>query len=139
MRFNLIDLLIGVALMSIGPLLALVTLGPESRRLMLPLGLLSGTVAYLVLSPPIYRRFQIRPMWFPKCPACKDKNRWFKFVERKPRRPRDCVVCSVCHADVVLWYEPPKDTDVSATKPSFELLWPQSWGRWRPIIRRSDP
>lgn len=138
MRFNLIDVLIGVALMSIGPLLALVILGPESRRLLLPLGLLFGTVTYLVLSPPLYRRFRMRPMWFPKCPTCKDKNRWFYFTKPKPDWPRDLSICSGCRADVELWYESPKDADVSSTTPSFELLWPQSWGRWRAIVRRSD-
>jgi hypothetical protein len=138
MRFNLIDVLIGVALMSIGTLLTLFILGPEPRRYVLPLGLLAGLGGYFVLSPLIYRRFRIRPMWFPKCPACKDKNHWFRFVERKPDWPRDRIVCSACRAKLELWYEPPKDEDVSTTAPSFELLWPQSWGRWRPIVRRSN-
>jgi hypothetical protein len=37
MRFNLIDLLIGVALMLVGTLLTLFILGPDARRVSVPL------------------------------------------------------------------------------------------------------
>ena len=126
MRFNLIDVLIGVSLMLVGTSLTHFTLGFEPRQYLLPAGLLAGAITYLLLSPLIYRRFRIRPMWFPKCPVCKDKNRWFRFVDRKPNWPRDRIVCSSCSADVELWYERPNKADVATTTPGFELLWPQS-------------
>lgn len=83
------------------------------------LALISGALAYLLLAPLIYHRFKLRPLMFPQCPKCKDKNRGYYFASPKPDWPHDRITCTACQIDIDLWYEAPKQKPSSASKPSF--------------------
>ncbi len=136
MRFSLIDLLMASVIGGVGTALGSYVLGHEPQRKLEPLAILVGVIACFAVLPPIYRRLHMRPLWYPKCPSCKDKNRWYHFAEPLPRWPRDRIVCATCQTEIDLWYEPPTETEVSITTPSFQLLWPQSWGRWRSLTKQ---
>jgi len=93
------------------------------------LGIGLGLLFCLAVTPFIYRRFHWRPLLYPLCPQCGDKNRVFLFVSAKPNWPLEQIACCKCHSLLDLWYEPLyADTAVSANLPSFTLLWPQSFG-----------
>lgn len=95
-------------------------------------GAFAGIIIYLVASPLIYRGFKMRPMWHPRCPSCRDANRFWAYSTRKPNWPREQIRCSNCGTMVELWYVGAPSSDSSANSlPSFALLWPQSLGRWQ--------
>ncbi len=138
MRSSLSDLIIGIVTGSLGGI-AGATLARLAglEHLLLFMFWAFAIPAHFVITPLIYRRFHLRPMLVPRCPRCKDRNRWFYYEKRKPDWPRDVIICSVCKNALELWYELPQDAHVSETMPSFRLVWPQSWGRWR-IISSGD-
>jgi len=91
-------------------------------------------VVHFIVTPLIYRRFHLRPMIVPRCPYCRDKNRWFYYEKQKVQWPMDIIICASCGMALELWYDLPNAAHISETLPSFRLLWPQSWGgRWRII------
>src|SRR5258708_4870063 len=98
------------------------------------LGIVAGVALYLVATPVTYQRLQMRPMWYPLCPTCRDKNRFWAFEAAKPSWPRENVCCFTCGTTLKLWYGPgPNDSESSINAPTFALIWPQSFGRWRRI------
>ena len=93
---------------------------------------LVALVTYLVASSFIYSRLRWRPMWYPLCPTCKDADRLFRFPSVKPAWPREEISCCKCGSVIELWYQEGVNTvSQSGSLPSFTLLWPRSWGRWR--------
>jgi hypothetical protein len=140
MRFSLPDLLIATAALLLGlfaiegiyrgvdfPLTRLSPLG-------FALGIVAGLAIYLAVTPVIYQRLQMRPLWYPLCPTCRDKNRFWAFESVKPNWPRENVRCFTCGTTLELWYGPiPIGSESSARAPAFALIWPQSFGRWRRI------
>ena len=137
MRFSLFDLLIGIVVSTAGFLVGsfLARLASVEQFALL-LGLPLALSAYLLITPLIYQRLHLRPLLLPRCPHCKDKNRHFWFEQSKADWPRDVIICGICKTPLELWYEPPHDANVSASMSSFQLIWPQSWGRWRVISHR---
>src|SRR5438132_438423 len=136
MRYSLLDLLIATVA-SLPGLLVGMFLGRylHNAPLALLLTVSLAAVAYLLVTPPIYRQFHWRPVWLPRCPRCHDKDRHYWYEKPKPEWPRDVVKCAICGTALELWYESPRDEQVSTAMPSFRLVWPQSCGRWRPIGR----
>lgn len=137
MRFSLVDLVIWIVLELLG--CAVVALGARfaghghlSGMTLQTLGVPLGVLFYLLFTPPIYRRFRLRPLFLPKCPHC--KNRPFRYAVTENRWPRTVVVCGECGNMTELWRMPPASKDVSLTMPSLLLIWPQSVGRWRIIV-----
>ena len=136
MKFTVRDLFIAILLLALGPTLLDVLMNwlgfAPSPRLGLFLGLALGAIIYLVLGSVIYRHFHWRPMWYPLCPKCKDRSRFFLLPQQKPDWPRETIICYNCGASVGLWYEPATThTDLTDVAGSFTLVWPQCWGRWR--------
>jgi hypothetical protein len=140
MRFSLLDLLIGMTAVLFG------TLGAEGVAHMfgfamatspptgIAVGIVAGVAIYLIATPGIYQRLRMRPLWYPLCPTCKDRNRFWRFEAAKPKWPREDVRCFSCDTRLELWYGPkPTDSASGFTTPTFVLIWPQSVGRWRRI------
>jgi hypothetical protein len=82
MRFAVRDLLIAMAAFLLGMFaiqgiyhalgFAMTRLTPTGYAL----GLVAGLAIYLIVTPIIYQRLQMRPLWYPLCPTCRDKNRF---------------------------------------------------------------
>jgi hypothetical protein len=107
---------------------------PRSSLVKIALGISAGLAIYLAVTPVIYQRLRMRPMWYPLCPTCGDKNRFWAFGTTKPDWPREMVRCFSCGTVLELWYGPvPSGSEPSEESPSFSLIWPQSFGRWRRI------
>src|SRR5262249_54765324 len=79
-----------------------------------------GLMIYFVVSPLIYQRFHWRPLLYPRCPACKDANRQFRFPCAKPNWLREEVTCFPCGYRFELWYEAPKM--INAYRPLCQAL-----------------
>ena len=139
MRFNLLDLLIGIACGVFGAVsgVSLARLA-NSEHLFLFLSSLLALLVYLLVTPSLYRRFHLRPMLYPLCPHCKEKNRWYWFEKTAPDWPRDVVTCSNCKQSLELWYEATETVQVSTDLLSYQLVWPQSWGRWQAIVSKDS-
>jgi uncharacterized membrane protein YgdD (TMEM256/DUF423 family) len=85
MRFAVRDLLIAMAAFLLGMFaihgiynalgFALTGLTPTGYAL----GLVAGPAIYLLVTPIIYQRLQMRLSWYPLCPTCWDKNRFWAF------------------------------------------------------------
>jgi hypothetical protein len=136
MRFSLFDLFIAAAVTSLGFQvgLGLARLaGPEPVWRLLALAF--ALIAYFLLTPFIYRRLHLRALSVPLCPHCQDRNRHYWYESPRFDWPRDVVICSNCKVALELWYERPQEADMSAVMPAFQILWPQSWGRWQLINR----
>jgi hypothetical protein len=138
MRFSLIDLLIAIAIEGLSMGLVLwgahwMGFGRISGALWLTLTLTLGVVLYLLITPPIYRRLRMFPLFLPVCPYCKRRPGSYRFLESAPLR--FVVACSNCERTMELWLERPAAADISTTMPSLLWSWPQSIGRWRSISR----
>lgn len=135
MRFSIFDLFIGIVVSTLLALLAefLLHRFAAIKQLILFLGFSLAVPSYLLITSLIYRKFHLRSLLLPRCPHCKDKNRHFWFEKPQFEWPRDVIICAICKTVVDLWYELPQDANVSTSRPSFQLKWPQSWGRWRAI------
>jgi hypothetical protein len=137
LRFSLLDLLLSGLISTLGLLLGVfLTRFAGVERFELFFGWLMALLAYLLMTPPIYRKLHFRPMQFPRCPHCKNMARHYWFEKPLPDWPRDVIICAICKAPLELWYEVPEAAKVSETMSSYQLVWPQSWGRWRAIIHR---
>jgi hypothetical protein len=94
-------------------------------------------IPYLSIIQYLYWRCRLRPLFFPKCPRCKKRPEQYGIEER--HWPRWVVVCGQCQNKTELWWRRPADNDLSMTMPSLLLCWPQSIGRWRPVVKRVSP
>ncbi len=141
MRFSLVDLLLAelmfgfatvacalAARLSGHPHLTFVQLAFSGAGL--------GAVLYLFLTPPIYRRCRMLPLFLPKCPHC--EVRPVRYGLQEIRWPRMVVICAGCNEKTELWWQSPATERPSGTMPSLLLCWPQSIGRWRLIARGGD-
>lgn len=130
MRFATHDLLVGIAAMALGVIG--VYCGPFKFSLVG--SILLGSVIYFGVSPMLYQKLRLKPLTFPLCPRCRDKNRLYYAVKSDSDWPKQEVLCAACSARLKLWYE----REVSHPEDSpelyqFELVWPHSWGRWQQI------
>ncbi len=135
MRLSLIDQLIAIVVVVCGVFagvwLAQIVGHHDWRK---GLSALFAVVFYFVFTPLIYRKFRFRPLLFPRCPHCKDANRHYQFLGIDWRR--DLLKCGTCQSILEVWYDAPEEEEVSRELASFQLLWPQSWGRWRVLNLR---
>lgn len=142
-RFSLLDLLIAMTAVLLGTLVvegignmfgfAMAT----SRPIGILLGIVAGLAIYLITTPLIYQRLRMRPLWYPLCPTCRDKNRFWQFEGSNSNWPRESVRCRACGTVLELWYGPvPNDLESPVMAPTHALLWPQSFGRWRRIDQK---
>jgi len=140
MRLSLLDLFIGMTAVLLG-ILAVEGVGHIGFARVTPrptgivLGIAAGVTIYLTTTPMIYQRLRMRPLWYPLCPTCRDKNRLWQFESAKPKWPREKVRCSCCGTELELWYGAKTADPYSSGTPTFILVWPQSFGRWQ----RLDP
>jgi hypothetical protein len=140
MRVGVLDLLIAMAAFMFGTLAiqgiyyAFDVAMTRSSPTGIALGIVAGLAVYLIATPIIYQRLQMRPLWYPLCPTCRDKNRFWAFEAAKPNWPRENVRCFTCGTTLELWYGPVTNGSESLIRiPTFALIWPQSFGRWRRI------
>lgn len=136
MRFSLIDLLIATACITLGCVAvacALPAFGsePVSQVRMQILGVPVGVIIFFVLTPPIYQRLRLLPLFLPMCSHCKQRPGGYHVLGSVP--PRVLVACGLCKQTTELWWKQPAPSDVSKTIPSLLLSWPHSIGRWRLI------
>jgi hypothetical protein len=138
MRFAVRDLLIAATAFLLGIFAIQTTCRTVGFAMRESIGIALGTIAglaiYLVATPVIYQRFHMRPLWYPLCPICRDRNRFWAFKTAMPNWPRENVRCFTCGTILEIWYNPtPNDSRPLAKAPTFALIWPQSFGRWRRI------
>src|SRR5208282_1582825 len=118
MRFSLLDLLLVIACCILGCSAA------ASVARLLGYGLLSeirlqlcgfplGVLFYLVLTPPIYRRFSLLPLFLPKCPHCGVRPNGYRIEES--RWASVVAVCAHCQKTTELWWRQPTMADTSKT------------------------
>lgn len=140
MRFSLLDLLIGIGCGTApGACVGFFIAGLSGHKhLALVMALSLALVSYFLITPSIYRWFHLRSLVVPRCPHCHEKNRWYWYEKAKADWPHDVIMCATCKNTLELWYEVPQDAEISTTMPSFQLLWPQSWGRWRMIADKKQ-
>jgi hypothetical protein len=136
MRFSLIDLLmmtacITLGLVSVTSVLHLLGVEPVSKALMPILGVPVGIIFFLILTPPLYQRLRLLPLFLPVCPHCKLRPGSYRILESV--YPKALVACGRCERTSELWWRKPAISDVSKTMPSLLLSWPHSVGRWRQI------
>ena len=136
MRFSLIDLLIAIACITLGCVIVGSTLHmfvsePVSQARMQILGVPVGVIIFLILTPPLYRRLRLLPLFLPVCPHCKQRPGGYHVL--KSVQPPVIVACGHCKQTTELWWRQPAPSDVSKTMPSLLLSWPHSIGRWRLI------
>ena len=136
MRYSLTDLFICISCLSVSILAVAgagyeLGYGPLSRSRMWLVGVPVGVIVYVVLTPPIYRRFRLLPLFLPVCPHCRRLPDGYHVLV--DLWPRTLVACGHCERSIELWSRRPAPSDVSKTVPSLLLSWPHSIGRWRPI------
>jgi len=137
MRCSLPDLLIAIAASGPGWFLGLyLTQGILGRMSVLPSFLL-GVVTYLVITSPLYRWFQLRPLWMPRCPHCRHKDRFYYRPRIQPDWPVGELVCAKCGKMLELWYDDPHPIPPDRGLVRFQLVWPYSFGRWRQLPAES--
>ncbi|MFN0053811.1 MAG: hypothetical protein ACKV0T_16650 [Planctomycetales bacterium] len=138
MRFSLVDLFIAILFQVLGCAIVVLAwrwLGraPLSNLHWQLFGIALGWVLFLGLSPPIYRRLRLLPLFLPVCPHCKKRPSGYQVGEA--HWPRVVVACGNCKQTTELWWSPPSSEEVSKTVPSLLLVWPQSIGLWRVLSR----
>ena len=138
MRFAVRDLLIAMTAFLLGTFMAQAICHvfgfAMTESIGIGLSIIAGLVIYLAATPIIYQRLHMRPLWYPLCPTCRDKNRFWGFETAKPSWPRENVRCFTCGTILELWYgQVPNDSESLGQTPTFLLTWPQSFGRWRRI------
>lgn len=134
MRFAWLDLLVVTAICLLGLLLWAIlesAIGTGFRYHWLQVSFV--VMIYVVFAPLVYRGFRIRPPILPRCPQCGDANRRYVLAAKTEDGPFDVIVCTSCNETVQIWYRAPKSARVAKSFPSFQLVWPYSWGRWRRI------
>jgi hypothetical protein len=122
MRFSLIDLLIAIACIALGfeavtGSLHLLGVESVSQAGMQILGVLGGIVIFLLLTPPIYQRLRLLPLFLPVCPHC--KRRPSGYHVRESVYPRVLVACGHCERTIELWWMQPAISDVSKSRACF--------------------
>jgi hypothetical protein len=138
MRFSLLDLLIAIAIETLSMAQVLgaahwLGFGRQSMPVAMVLTLAVGIPLYLLITPPIYRRFGLLPLCLPACPHCR---RVLQYRVLECEWPRATVACGHCEGTCDLWWNQPAAAEISTTKPSLVLSWPQSIGRWRHVTRQ---
>ena len=135
MRLSLLDLLLAIACIMCGEVAAAgigwltgLHLSEGGQHL---LGIPLGVLVFLAVTPTIYRRFRLLPLFLPVCPHCKKRPPGYWILESK--WPRVHAKCGACQQLVELWWRRPAASDISTTMPSLVLSWPHSVGRWKEL------
>ena len=132
MRLTLIDLLVLLGLFVVGLVAGIALIHFLGYPALAPLELAMGVGAVVVFESPIYRRFQFRPLFLPRCPHCHKRPELYGIAGGG--WPREVVVCGACRGVCHLWYDKDVPADeVSADVPSLTLRWPYFIGLWHPL------
>lgn len=137
MRLGLFDLVIAwlimspVAYIGLGVIQLDQMLRSESIGMLVTAALM--VLVYVVLSPPIYRWFHLKPLCFPRCPHCQHKDRFYYAPKAQAEWPVGKIICANCGSVLELWYDKPSREPSARGVVRFKLLWPQSIGRWRRV------
>jgi hypothetical protein len=140
---SLIDLLIGIALGSIGAVVTLVAaeviLGHVLAQ-MLPAdgvkiteeiaAMVAGACCCLAFAAPVYRRLHFFPMLFPRCPLCKKRP---DHLHHSGEWPRLRCGCSECHGEFVIWLNGRPSDKETWDAPVLALKWPYVFGRYQRV------
>jgi hypothetical protein len=136
MRYSLTDLFLLISSLFLG-ILALagagyvLGYGPLPQSIIWLVGVPVGFIFYIILTPPIYRRFRMLPLFLPVCPHCGRLPHGYQILGNV--WPRSLVACGRCDKTTELWWRRPAPSDISKTLPSLFLCWPQCIGIWRRI------
>lgn len=136
MRYSLLDLFIIFSCLLAGIFAVacagrVLGYGPLSQSRIWLVGVPLGVVLFIVLTPPLYRRFRLLPLFLPICPHCRRLPDGYHVLEAE--WPRTLVACGQCERTLELWWSRPAPSQISKTMPSLLLSWPQSLGIWRAI------
>jgi hypothetical protein len=139
MRFSLIDLLIALAveLLSLvvvawaAPWIGFAQLSRSTELQYLGATLGLAVPLYLLITPTIYQRFRLFPLFLPKCSHCKRRPDGYRILATALTRVE--MICSKCERTFELWLARPKAAEISKTMPSLLWSWPHSIGGWRII------
>jgi len=136
-RFGLFDLVLFIALFTLGALLTLWLLPRPVSLVLLAVSVVASLVLAVIVSSWVYRRFRLSPFLLPRCPHCRDLNRHY-WTESGPW-PMESIVCDNCQVRIELCHDNTKCQWSDLDLPRFQLLWPYSiGGRWQPVAC-SDP
>ena len=99
------------------------------------LGIPTGVLFYLCVTPPLYKHFGLLPLLLPVCPHCNRRPNGYRVNEHG--WPRMIVACGQCDRVSELWWRRPSAASVPPGSPRLLLSWPHSLGRWRLIARET--
>ncbi|HEY2838829.1 MAG TPA: hypothetical protein VGJ26_06760 [Pirellulales bacterium] len=130
MRFRLLDLTIGITIVSMAILISIHLLPPLHPTVAFIVHVTVGLVCYVVVSSVLYRRLHLFPLLLPRCPNCHDSNRHFHCLSQK--WPTEQIRCAICQSVIELCVDPASSGSLESNGLRFQLLWPYSFGgRWR--------
>lgn len=125
MRFSLIDLLIPIAFVSPGTIIA-------ARYGYHPV--LGGAVAYaayFTIIGFIYRRLRLPPLKLPSCACCSESPSRFQVQGSWPRLE---FLCPSCKGRFVIWMSGDASGEQTWCDPVIELRWPYIFGRYVRVL-----
>jgi hypothetical protein len=140
MRVSLIDVLIALAIVIVGALIAmsifyvmvlacgLILPSETSEAVVIPASMIAGICFYLALAAPIYRHFRFLPMLLPRCPCCEKRQEGFHFL---PDWPRIRYRCPQCDGEFVIWHNGRPTDEETWDNPVLVLKWPYVLGRYK--------
>jgi hypothetical protein len=133
-RFGLLDLLIAGGAASLpGAIVGVWLQKSLPGAITFLMAFLVRLVFYFLITPPIYRFFHLEPLLLPRCPHCRNINRFYYASKAKPDWPIDDIYCAECGKTLELWYADPEHEPPDRGVARFKLVWPQSFGRWRQL------
>jgi len=138
MRFNLLGILIGCAISSLAASLSLfisINIGKNTiPSLGIILTIILTIALHSIVTPLIYRKFRMKPLFLPTCPYCHSKDKLYYSLAKQPSWPTEEVICAYCSHKLELQYEVLKSKcGHKKGVVRLQLLWPQSWGRWKQL------
>lgn len=93
------------------------------------LAFFGASSSVLLLSWPLYRMFQFRPLCMPPCPRC-HKIPMYRIIGGS--WPQSVLQCVECNGNVEVWFCRHIDPAMAAIEmASFCLRWPEFVGWWR--------
>jgi hypothetical protein len=123
-------LLLACVLVGVPAAIVFILATPLHRVISFALGAAIGGAFYLVVTSVLYRRWHLFPLLLPGCPHCHDANRHYYTLSRA--WPREIIQCAMCQTKIELCMVPTNIEVIDSERPTYELLWPYSFGgRWR--------
>lgn len=135
LRLSLPDCLIAAVILSFVSGFVPSIVSTDSKTVVVGLSAAIGLSVYLVVAPPLYWLFRLRPMHYPPCPYCVARaGPWVVPSCFAPRIKED-LLCGQCGQLVEFWFATPRKAQISVAIPAFILRWPRPFGLWRLVGR----